>query len=385
MDDFPNVLIVSESPFCVDNGFGVTKLNLFQHWPSQSLAILHTRKFKNTLNDRCFKNKYLRFYPQNRKSKFLYNFGILSSYGLNFSIKWLKSYLQDWKPEIIYSFVSCFYTFEYTKWLKENLSIPVVIHFADDFPQLDDHKKETIKFLLSCQQVFCVSDLMKEEYYRRYNVLSKVLHNGATQPFFYTHAAKKSHRRFKIRYLGTLQKNAHFESIEDIVETLLILNRENTVEITFEIFGGEWTAPEAEKLARCPFVYFRGAVSHEKAPDILKSANLLLIPITFCPINQIHYKFSFPTKFAQYLATGTPTLIYGPTGSALVEYCVRHSVGIIQKERSVNSLKTKINSIINNYSKYADEAISSTKHVKQRMSATGMKDLFQNTLIKVSS
>ena len=385
MDDFPNVLIVSESPFCVDNGFGITKLNLFQHWPSQSLAILHTRKFKNTLNDRCFKNKYLRFYPQNRKSKFLYNFGILSSYGLNFSIKWLKSYLQDWKPEIIYSFVSCFYTFEYTKWLKENLSIPVVIHFADDFPQLDDHKKETIKFLLSCQQVFCVSDLMKEEYYRRYNVLSKVLHNGATQPFFYTHAAKKSQRRFKIRYLGTLQKNAHFESIEDIVETLLILNRENSIEITFEIFGGEWTAPEAEKLARCPFVYFRGAVSHEKAPDILKSANLLLIPITFCPINLIHYKFSFPTKFAQYLATGTPTLIYGPTGSALVEYCERHSVGIIQKERSVNSLKTKINSIINNYSKYADEAISSTKHVKQRMSATGMKDLFQNTLIKVSS
>jgi hypothetical protein len=385
MTDFPNVLIISESPFCVDNGFGVTKLNLFQDWPSQSLAILHTRKFKNTLKDRCFKNKYLRFYPQNRKSKFLYNFGILSSYGLNFSIKWLKSYLQDWKPEIIYSFVCCVYTFEYTKWLKENLNIPVVIHFADDFPQLNNHKKETIKFLLSCQQVFCVSDLMKEEYYRRYNVLSKVLHNGASQPFFYTHATKKSQRRFKIRYLGTLQKNAHFESIEDIIETLLILNRENPIEITFEIFGGEWTAPEAEKLARCPFVYYRGAVSHEEAPDILKSANLLLIPITFCPINQIHYKFSFPTKFAQYLATGTPTLIYGPSGSALVEYCVKNRVGIIQNERSVDSLKSKINSIIKNYSKYADEAISSTKHVKQRMSATGMKDLFQNTLTKVSS
>ena len=154
--------------------------------------------------------------------------------------------------------MSCFYTFEYTKWLKENLGIPVVIHFADDFPQLDNQKKETIKFLLSCEQVFCVSDLMKEEYYRRYNVLSKVLYNGASQPFFYTHATKNSQKQFKIRYLGTLQNNAHFESIEDIVETLLILNRENSIEITFEIFGGEWTAPEAEKLYALPICILQG-------------------------------------------------------------------------------------------------------------------------------
>ena len=45
MPELPNVLIISESPFCLDNGFGVTKLNLFQNWPSESLAILYTRKF----------------------------------------------------------------------------------------------------------------------------------------------------------------------------------------------------------------------------------------------------------------------------------------------------------------------------------------------------
>ena len=54
----------------------------------------------------------------------------------------------------------------------------------------------------------------------------------------------------------------------------------------------------------------------------------------------------------------------------LSEYCIKHSVGIIQKERSVDSLKTKINSIINNYSKYVDDAISATNHVKQRMRGT---------------
>ena len=131
MSNFPNILIVSESPFTLENGFGITMLNLFEDWPISNLAILHTRKFKNRVKNRCIKERYLNFASQNKKSIIPFFLGFLPSRGNKYSKKWIKRFLGAWEIDVIYSFICCPMTLQYTRWLKTTLNKPLVIHFAD--------------------------------------------------------------------------------------------------------------------------------------------------------------------------------------------------------------------------------------------------------------
>jgi hypothetical protein len=64
----------------------------------------------------------------------------------------------------------------------------------------------------------------------------------------------------------------------------------------------------------------------------LSNADILFLPFSFAPEEMHTVKTAFPSKTADYLASGTPILVFGPKYSTLVAYALREGFGEIVME-----------------------------------------------------
>ena len=153
---------------------------------------------------------------------------------------------------------------------------------------------------------------MRQEYAHRYGVDSHVLHNGAADDLFADPGpTDRRDDRFVVRYLGSIVPGQHFSAIEDIAAAVIRL-ADAGVPVRFEIWGGSWTQQHAETLTDGRAVVYCGAIGKAEGFALLKSADLLVIPVSFDAAAFPKNRLSLPTKLAECLASGTPTLVYGP-------------------------------------------------------------------------
>ena len=130
---FPKVLIVSESPFSLDNGFGVTLTNFFEGWPSANLSVFYISSGYQLLNRDCIFQKHAEV-PGNPRGYSLFPF-ILSlqpEFRSQYSAWWLHRKLNGFQPEVVYTFLHSDSTFRFGQWISEQLDIPHVMHVGDD-------------------------------------------------------------------------------------------------------------------------------------------------------------------------------------------------------------------------------------------------------------
>lgn len=69
-----------------------------------------------------------------------------------------------------------------------------------------------------------------------------------------------------------------------------------------------------------PAVRYRGAVSKDRVPGLMKEYDAVLIPIGFEEEVRNLSAFNIATKMSECIASGTLTLVYGPADSAMVRY-----------------------------------------------------------------
>jgi glycosyltransferase involved in cell wall biosynthesis len=79
-------------------------------------------------------------------------------------------------------------------------------------------------------------------------------------------------------------------------------------------------------------IVFHGWVGQAELPDVLCQADILFLPFSFSPKERHTVKTAFPSKTADYLASGTPILVFGPEYSTLVAYARREGFGEIVME-----------------------------------------------------
>lgn len=81
-----------------------------------------------------------------------------------------------------------------------------------------------------------------------------------------------------------------------------------------------------------PNIVFHAWVGQAELPDVLRKADILFLPFSFAPEERHTVKTAFPSKTADYLASGTPILVFGPEYSTLVAYAWREGFGEIVME-----------------------------------------------------
>jgi len=380
MDTLPRTLVVSEAPFGLNNGFGVTLNTFFNGWSADRLFMLYTRGETAVPGDRSDRSAFADVPgPCGRRHAAPFLLGRRPTWRGRYSAVWLRRTLRGWRPDVVYTMVFSGETLAFAAWVAGQFQVPLVAHVADD--GLETQKggvSATIGQLLGGAAArISISEEMRQEYARRYGVDSHVLHNGAADDLFAEPGLAERHdEEFVVRYLGSIVPGQHFSAIEDIAAAVIRLANDG-VPVRFEIWGGSWTRHHAEKLADGHAVVYCGPAGKAAGFALLKSADLLVIPVSFEEAAFPKNRLSLPTKLAECLASGTPTLVYGPAGAAPVEFCRRHRVGSFIEARSIDRVAAFVRDMIENRDSSRTAAMPGREFVRQHYTAERARDAFR--------
>ncbi|CEF48525.1 unnamed protein product [uncultured bacterium] len=378
----PQTLIISEAPFSLSNGFGVTMNTIFHGWPSERLRLIFTRAGTEPMRDVC-PTAVFADVPGHwgRRYGAQFMLGMRPTWRGRYSPAWLTRTTRGWSADVVYALVFSGETLAFASWIAGRLRRPLVAHIADD--GLETQKSgvtSSIRDLLAGAAArITISEEMRAEYAQRYGLDSQVLHNGAAAELLTDDGVAASPETYTVRYLGSVVPTHHFHAIEDIAEAVRRLHASG-LPVRFELCGGEWTRPHAETLVDGRAVVYRGHVDRALGFDLLKTADLLVVPVNFDAEAFRHVRLSLPTKLAESLGSGTPTLVYGPAGSAPVEFCRRHGVGSVIDRRSVDHVADFIRTAMADRSAARLRAQRDRELIRRQYSADAVRVAFRAAL-----
>lgn len=163
-----------------------------------------------------------------------------------------------------------------------------------------------------------------------YTIVEGIFNAGDEKGSHITYPANKK----TILYSGTLARQYN---VMNLVNAVTSLKRDDFV---LEIYGNGDTRSEIEALAKVDSrIVYCGQITREKILNRQREAFLLVNPRTSAGE---YTKYSFPSKTMEYLASGTPTLMYRLPGIPKEYYSYFYS----PDKEDADSMAAKINEIL---------------------------------------
>jgi glycosyltransferase involved in cell wall biosynthesis len=133
-----------------------------------------------------------------------------------------------------------------------------------------------------------------------------------------------------------------------------------------------------------PGIEYLGYFPKEKKQLILSRADLLVLPINFDELSQIYINYSFQTKLPEYMASGTPILMYGPPSNPNIKYGINNEFAAVVTERDLDNLSRTILSLYSNENFRESLGKKARYHAFRNHDAKLIRDEFQKLLIDLS-
>jgi hypothetical protein len=379
---YPKVLVVCESPFSLDNGFGVTLTSFFQGWPSESLGIFYM-SYTSKLNNRETAIQANAYVPARVEWRYALPMLLGNSpewRGL-YSNAWLHKQLKSYKPDLVYSFFHSESTMNFGAWIADRLHVPHIIHAADDGLT---KAVDTIRNVQKSLHCIAISDEMANEYQKRYGRDFKVFRNGASSSFYPPPGNLNISRKkvLTIRYLGRLYSWLHYDSLR-LLGCAIEECRQNDIHWKLELYG---TADIPELYSSgilTSNVSYNGQVGQIEGINLLQTADLLTIPLTYDENTLNDYKFSFPTKLSEFLATGKPILLLSSPLTASSMFCKRHNVGKVIDTPSHSEVVSYLTDLWHNPSLGQEQGIKNISICRQFLDMELIRSEFHSLLATV--
>ena len=388
-NSIPAVLVLSEEPFGLDNGFGVTLHNLFAGWPDEKLYVFYAHQHSKSDHNSGRRTPQIHC-PVNahhgRRYALPMLLGIKPQWREHYSRLWLNLHLKRFKPDVIYILLHSESTLLFGEWIAKSLKIPFVVHVADA-PTFRNSK--TPHILRSAAVRYAISEPMAREYRSRYDASFNILRNPASIDYYRDVANPRPmrsprDRRLTIRYLGRLHSWLHYESLRLLGQAVNECDQAG-VAWTVELYGSADEADLRKAEVLNSQVVYCGTVSRETGIKILQEADLLVLPLTYQPETIAAYKYSFPTKLAEYLATGVPILVLADEAAASVSFCQEHSVAHCITSPDVHLIKQFLSSFWSEPHRIIEEAKRNPSVCKSHFGYESTTLMFQNSLCAAAS
>ncbi|SKB62086.1 Glycosyltransferase involved in cell wall bisynthesis [Salegentibacter holothuriorum] len=433
----PKVLIINQ-PFNKNTGGGVTLSNLFCNWERKKLAVaclgyLLTQKMDPTPCNNYYQlgskerkwifplNLFGRKYysgPINigdrsnnkqkvvgKRSKFrvklildfivpLFNYIGISHFQAKTSLspgfcKWLD----DLDPDVYYiqaeTRESVLFCTEIIKYKKR----PVIFHMMDDWPSLIGVKgplkkyweqkidKEFRHLLNKADLLMGISDYMCEEYKNRYGRNFVTFHNPINLNFWKKAQRNNYHlaKNPTVLYAGRIGLGID-DSLRNIAEAIKMINKELNADIKFKI----QTNKVPNWISNYKNVKHQEFVAYEELPNVFAQADILILPYDFSSESRSYIKYSMPTKAPEYMASGTPIIIYAPQDTALVKYAEEYNWAEVVTESNTTVLMEKLKNLILDMPLRKEIATTAKNVAETRHDSDLVAQEFQQMILKTA-
>ena len=210
--------------------------------------------------------------------------------------------------------------------VAKRLNVPLHIIVHDDWPRLSAITGGLREWLdrqfggvyRAAATRLCVSPFMAEVYERRYGIAGSVMYPSRSEacPVFEAKTAGPlaGDAPLTLGYGGNSGPEM-MACLETLAPTL------SGAKARLAVFGPFDAAAQQRLLALSPSISFEGFVPYQQMIHGLRaSADVLLVPMTFAADARDNQIVSFPSKLADYTATGLPLLICAPPYSSAVRW-----------------------------------------------------------------
>ena len=192
--------------------------------------------------------------------------------------------------------------------------------------------------------VYCVSQEMQDTIRSQFGVESELQRPATEGPQYWSTPQRND--CLTILYAGSITS-----AVEDSIRSLADLIISGKLR-EFGIKGAKlhlYTVVKEEQKRAWgwdhPDVVIHPWVAQDELPDVLRKADILFLPFSFSPAARHTVETAFPSKTADYLASGRPILVLGPSHSSLVAYASREGFAEMVTELSPDSLARSIQRI----------------------------------------
>ncbi|MBM1105815.1 glycosyltransferase [Aurantibacter crassamenti] len=415
----PKVLILNQ-PFVSDTGGGITLSNLFSKWSSEQIAVACSgyllkgeiestkcnkyyqlgsdeRKWIFPLNliRRKYQSGEVRFTDQTKDKvvaeedksvsrtnfttkyvePFFYYFGLTHFISKTILSPQIREWLTNFNPDVIYAQSTSREEILFCIAVQEYLKKPMVFHKMDDWLTLSGNKsfmknywrkkinKEFKQLLNHSKLVMSISDYMGEEYQKRYNKEFITFHNPIDIDFWKT-GQRLSYELSSsptIMYAGRIGLGID-NSLMTIAAAIDKVNDELNMSINFML-----QAPGSpEWLGNYKCTKFKKFVPYSELPSVFGGADFMILPYDFDPNGLAFIKYSMPTKASEYMASGTPIIIFAPEDTALVQYAKKKSWAAVVTNNDCDELANKIKKLVVDLPLRENFAITAKKLAEER-------------------
>lgn len=379
LQPFPRVLVLCDEPINRIGGGGVTMGNLFREWPPDALAQVWAHHRFEIDADVC--PNYLRLGAHSipgdgrvipdfikRRRDLVKRLRTFVRPGIKLDYQQVLDWARAFQPEVIYSQPTPYpmYTWWLPRWLARDLGAPLVNHVMDDWPRAVEPewlpgvrqllrlflKRELDRMFAVAARNLVISEQMAAEYTNRYGHSFTSFHNAINLAEWaeprQRYAAPEG--PFRVVYLGALADNMQVLSLRDVAQVISAL-AEQGVPINLTVYTGEiYQDYFRQYLGGLTAVSHGGRVEREDLCCHLAAADLLVVPINFDERSLLMNQYSMPTKVPEYMASGTPVLVYGPTHVPPVAYARDAGWGYVVDQPDQQRLATALRELLSSES-----------------------------------
>ena len=322
--------------------------------------------------------------PYHPSGRFLLSFltGKIPEWRGRYSSSWFQKNLSD-KFSSVYAFVYSTDCMKYAHWIAKKSKVPLVVHLADHSPEFE--RSSSTEILRGADKLVCITEEMKSMYERTLGRKDiEVLHNGADQAC--SEIASPSYEPFSeqnpfvLCFIGGLFSYLHGDCIEDIFEAVSQI-RQKFPWVEFHLYGQRQPADFLEDLIRGDGFTHHGIVMPlEKKFEIMEKAHCFVIPSSFKEEKHQHYRYSFPTKLPELIASGRPILSYGPKETATNRILEKNNLGLRIHDRSVPKLAESLETLVSQYQESIKKLASISPTIQEKFSADCVRRKLRNIL-----
>jgi glycosyltransferase involved in cell wall biosynthesis len=398
--EYPRVLVVGQS-FDLVTGGGITLSNLFTGWPKDRIAFTGSISFPPNVQvcEKYYKlgsddirmvwplmlltpysdfsgELSISFQPETgfegmriarlkrtpvREKIHLF----VELFGLDQIIRrvHLTPKLAEWaasfQPDLIYTQAASLHVMRLTDHLLKLWQVPLVIHMMDDWPTtLYKDKilapylrwqmgKEFAKLLNRSTIQMGISTTMCRAFQERYQKPFLPFHNPIDLSQWMSVSRKNwnASTPFRLFYAGRIG-TANQASLKDVCNAVAELHGEGK-QVRLDLHTLDYNSEMGMAYQRSGCVYVNPPIPYKDMPQALAKADTLILPLDFDSSSIRFARYSMPTKTSEYMASGTPVLVYAPDKMAVSDYAQQEQWGCVVAKRTLQELKQSIVELMN--------------------------------------
>lgn len=436
--ELPRILVVTSNNFNLTTGGGITLTNLFRGWPVDRIANVHE---DHTPEDRSVCRNFYRLSDEEIRWSWPFSWaqswrgkagsafvggasagngtGARSAAGVGggplgvcisrrimgdgmprtvrISTR-LRHWLDAFKPEILYGFLGSMAQIRLMQGLAQALAVPMAIHIMDNWPAVLYRRgllgpllrpivqKEFQALLRGASLRLGICEDMCQEYQRRYGYPFLPFHNALDMEEWLSGARRNwtAGSPFIVRYVGSIVADGQRESLREVCEAISLLH---TRGVPVEM----WIHAPREQTAylQASGVSWQGLHVEDSPPAgavmrLLAGADLLVLPFNFDARSAEYIRLSMPTKVPAYMVSGTPVLVYGPSGIATTKYAEREGWGYVVSRRSNAALQEALRDLMADQATRERLGQRAQELARQRHDAAKVRSMFWQALVTAS-